>query len=262
VRLTHPCCPPAHPPPPPAPAPPPAAGIYVCYLAYGIFQETLYKTQSDGSTFAATAFVLFFQCVVNGVVSLFVDAFKTAGQKDAWRWLRTIGARDVILTSVVYVSAMYMSNEALQYVTYPTQALAKSIKMVPVLIGRVLIAGERYGPTKYICVLLMTLGITLFQMWGKASKMTGQSFGGEGYGLMLLVVSLVFDGISGPCQEKLKNLHLSNTQQIVVNNFWAAALMGAVSLYIGEFWTAVSSKQAAQWQGRQMVAGYGPGSGR
>lgn len=188
-----------------------------------------------------TAFLMMFQCVINALISLIVDGYKTAGEKDAWKWLRTITSPEVIFTSVVYVSAMYMSNEALQYVTYPTQALAKSCKMIPVLIGRVIISGERYGFMKYVCVLLMTIGIALFQMWGSKKKMADEGFGGEGFGMLLLVISLVFDGISGPFQEKLKQLHLSNTQQIVVNNFWAALLMGAVSLFKGEFFTAVSN---------------------
>lgn len=243
------------------------AGIYACYLAYGIFQETLYKVQEDGSVFAATAFLMMFQCVVNALLSLVVDAYKTAGDKDQWKWIGTLTSKEVVGTSIVYVSAMYMSNEALQYVSYPTQALAKSCKMIPVLIGRVFINGERYGWMKYVCVLLMTIGIAMFQMWGGKKKGGShgaapvEGFGGEGYGMFLLVISLVFDGIGGPFQEKLKGMHLSNTQQIVVNNVWAAALMMLVSLFYGEFWSAVSGAgHAAAWhrmaRGRVCRRGY------
>jgi hypothetical protein len=56
-----------------APSRAPAGGIYTCYLMYGIFQETLYKPQADKTTFAATAFVLFVQCLFNAAVSFVVD---------------------------------------------------------------------------------------------------------------------------------------------------------------------------------------------
>ena len=36
-------------------------------------------------------------------------------------------------TALTYLVAMACSNEALKHVTYPTQALAKSCKMIPVV---------------------------------------------------------------------------------------------------------------------------------
>jgi UDP-galactose transporter B1 len=244
-----------------------AGGIYTCYLLYGIFQETLYKPQADKTTFAATAFVLFVQCLFNAAVSFVVDvavgaatgsssavvakgapAAETAG---SFRYLSSLGSLDVALTSIVYILAMYTSNEALQYVTYPTQALAKSCKMIPVLIGRVVISRERYSLTKYACVLLMTLGIALFQFWGK-KKMTTEGFGGEGMGMALLVLSLALDGMAGPFQEKLKVHQLTNNQHIVVNNVWASGLMLGVSLLLGQFWESVRRRRRG-WAGRAVL---------
>ena len=129
--------------------------------------------------------------------------------------------------------AMYMSNESLQYVTYPTQALAKSCKMIPVLLGSVLFLRKSYSLMKYACVILMTVGITIFQMSGK-KKLAAEGFGGEGFGLILLAISLALDGISGPLQELLKKRRLTNNQQIIVNNVWATALMAVVAAALGQ----------------------------
>ena len=88
-------------------------GIYTAYLLYGVFQETLYRTQSDGSTFAATAFVLMTQCFINFVVSLIFDLFTdgplgwlTGHTPAGYAWVATLGTRDVALTSLVYVLAV------------------------------------------------------------------------------------------------------------------------------------------------------------
>ena len=135
--------------------------------------------------------------------------------------------------------AMYMSNEALQYVTYPTQALAKSCKMIPVLFGRVLFLRKQYSFMKYACVILMTVGIAMFQMSGK-KKLATEGFGGEGFGMLLLGVSLALDGITGPLQELLKARKLSNNQQIIVNNVWATLLMVVVAAFLGQLDYGVS----------------------
>lgn len=221
-------------------------GIYTSYILYGVFQETLYRAQPDGTTFAATAFVLMTQCFINLSVSLVFDLFtdgplgKLTGHTPAgYSWLSTLLTRDVALTSLVYVMAMYMSNEALQYVTYPTQALAKSCKMIPVLLGRVLFLRTSYSWIKYACVLLMTAGIAMFQLSGK-KKMSVEGFGGEGFGMLLLAISLALDGITGPMQEQLKKHKLSNNQQIIVNNVWATGLMVAVAAWQGQLTYGVS----------------------
>jgi hypothetical protein len=249
-------------------------GIYTSYLLYGVFQETLYREQPDGTTFAATAFVLMVQCFINLAVSLIFDLFTdgplgslTGRTPGGYGWVSTLATRDVAMTSLVYVMAvsfqlligclflsrrnrdllsrvsvsrppldatqMYMSNEALQYVTYPTQALAKSCKMIPVLIGRVVFLRTKYSWMKYACVLLMTAGIAMFQLSGK-KKMSAEGFGGEGFGMLLLGISLALDGVTGPMQEQLKKYNLSNNQQIIVNNVWGTVLMVVVAAWQGQ----------------------------
>lgn len=89
-----------------------------------------------------------------------------------------------------YVSAMFCSNYAIQFVNFPTmvilfcfvsvtmdQVLAKSCKPIPgkniVLISKkivmlvgIVVSGKRYPLMKYFCVLLITGGISLFMFEG------------------------------------------------------------------------------------------------
>lgn len=60
--------------------------------------------------------------------------------------------------AITYVLAMLSSNSALQYVSYPTQVIGKSIKPVPVLIFGVLFAGKRYPKLKYLAILMVVMG--------------------------------------------------------------------------------------------------------
>jgi hypothetical protein len=58
---------------------------------------------------------------------------------------------------------MFSSNESLKYVDYAYQALAKSCKLIPVMIGSILIEGTVYSWTKYASVAGMTAGITAYE---------------------------------------------------------------------------------------------------
>lgn len=252
-------------------------GIYTCYLMYGVFQEALYKRQADGTQYSATAFVLFVQCATNGLIAFIGhmiqeyffggaelrarNAAKDHGASAAscsvtahGRWTRALPSMAVIRTSAVYVLAMYTSNEALAFVSYPTQALVKSCKMIPVMLGSMLISGKRYSLVKYACVLLMSLGITWFQFAAEKKPKgshgpVGTSgatahigpVGGENLGMLLLLASLVLDGVTGPFQEVLrKEFNLSNMEQMLVNNIWAAALMLVIAVGLDQVGPSVS----------------------
>lgn len=232
-------------------------GIYACYLWYGVVQEKLYHTQDDGSKFGNTAFTMLVQCMGNALIASLVYFFGTVfgferrvpkKDKDGnpmalESFVSVLGSADVLITAFVYVSAMYTSNEALKYVSYPMQALAKSCKLIPVLIGGMVINGKRYPVWKYVSVLLVTLGITAFQFAkqkASSSHSSKSSHEDDTFGLVLLAVSLAMDGMSGPGQERIKRFALTNTQQMLATNVWATVVMLAVSMYYDQLQPSVS----------------------
>lgn len=232
---------------PPFPSPPPTDGVY---------QAELYRKQPDGSKFSATAFVLLAQCLFNAAVAFcFAGAFAMLGEvrkphvdKETKAALpltplgRVLGSRDVMVVAAVYVFAMYSSNEALRYVPYSMQALVKSCKMVPVMIGSILINGERYSLRKWVSVALVSLGITVFSMLGGEGKPKHAVGGGadsNSLGLLLLAASLALDGASGPLQKKVERHGLTNTQQMAMTNVWASVYMFGVAAALGQLDTAV-----------------------
>jgi len=185
-----------------------AGGIYASYLTFGVLQEQIFKYRGpQGERFTATLFLLWVQCLVN---ALFALCFMVGGSRSKQK----IPLFNFGLTGTSYILAMLFSNEALKYVSYPTQALGKSCKMVPVMLFGVLIRGKKYRPVEYFCVFLVTLGITMFQMYGGKKKAApavgghgGKEEGGDSiYGVLLLLLSLVMDGVTGAVQDKLKTL--------------------------------------------------------
>lgn len=75
-----------------------------------------------------------------------------------------IPIRVYILLAILTLGTMGFSNSSLGYLNYPTQVIFKSCKLIPVLIGSMLIQGKRYGPLDFIAAILMCIGLTLFTL--------------------------------------------------------------------------------------------------
>lgn len=88
---------------------------------------------------------------------------------------------------------MSSSNYALSYVDYPTQALVKSSKILPVLAFGWVRKTYNYKLYKYVCAILITVGLIVFNLAKMGSKIQGMAV--NAIGMFLLFVSLFFDGL-------------------------------------------------------------------
>lgn len=151
---------------------------------------------------------------------------------------------EVALASFVYVFAMYTSNEALNYVPYSFQAIVKSCKMVPVMIGSIIVSGAKYGLVKWLSVLLIAGGILAFSVLG-GEKDGKKKHGGGGQttsplGVLLLCTSLALDAVSGPLMKKIEKFGLLSTQNMLASNVWASAYMLVLAAALGQVGGAIA----------------------
>lgn len=203
-------------------------GIYVSYLGYGILQEGIYKFKdSNGRPFEYTLTLLTIQCAVNMIGAKVGQAcFGSAPAK-------SLPPSSLIKPAASFIGAMFCSNQALRFVSYPVQALAKSCKMVPVIGFQRLWFKKLYTMRDYFMVFLVTLGVIVFRYKSK---------GGENsmYGLALLFCSLCLDGVTGPYQENVRNLYAANGHQIMYYcNMWACAGLILIGLFSGEYFDSL-----------------------
>ncbi|OQS03560.1 Drug/Metabolite Transporter (DMT) Superfamily [Thraustotheca clavata] len=204
------------------------SGIYVCYLSYGIFQEKIFKYRdADGNKFTATLFLLCVQCIMNSLVA-YAATF-------IWKPVnKAVPLQPFAFSAFAYLGAMLCSNEALKHVSYPTQALGKSCKMIPVMLMGVLIGRKKYALKEYISVFLITVGIVVFQL-GKAASPSKQAQENSYYGLGLLFLSLTLDGITGPNQEFLSATYKPSVHQQMLNtNLWAVVYTAIGCIVTGQ----------------------------
>jgi solute carrier family 35 (UDP-galactose transporter), member B1 len=241
-------------------------GIYFFYLYYGIFQELIYRpSKIDGSRFKSTYFLLMIQCTVNAFVAflgvniwssiLKPDNKKKNSSKSIWEpsknapnYLKRIFGKNMTgnawmgVISFTYVFAMGASNMALQYVNYPTQALGKSCKMIPIIVFNVIVNKTRYTMLEYVAALLITLGIVVFRVFKATAKASTGS--NSTAGLFLLFTSLCLDGLTSSNQKTYRKefsspSFLGALKMMLHTNIWAILHVGAVSVLTGDFFQGI-----------------------
>jgi len=190
------------------------AGIYVSYLLFGLFQEKLNERTFGPSEvkFKNTSFLLLVQCLLDVIGAYFVvKLFRIPPD--------SVPIFEYIPIAFTYISAMFCSNYAIHFVSYPVMVLAKSCKPIPVMILSRIVLRNQQSLLKYICVLLITTGVIFFvyEMEGHNKTMHSSS----NFGLSLLALSLTLDGITGPFQEKLKKTYESKPAHMM---FWCNLL--------------------------------------
>ncbi|KAK6029510.1 UAA transporter family protein [Ostertagia ostertagi] len=183
-----------------------AGGILLCYFYFGIQQERIVQGKyENGEKFTYTQALVFFLCVANTIF--------------AWV-LRPKRDVDTVPTKI---------NQALQYLPYPTQVLAKSCKPIPVLIFGVLFAGKRYSWRKYVFIIMIVVGVAMFLYKDKKSSTEKQI----GIGEVLLLLSLTMDGTTTSIQDRINISYKRSTLSMMFfMNFFST-----IYLMIGLFVT-------------------------
>jgi len=172
-----------------------AAGIFLSFSIFAILQEDVYKKAYGGEYFASTFFALAIERGMNALTAFLGD--KALGASGL-----VIPHKDIFNSGISQMLAMAASNEALRYVSYPTQVLGKSCKMVPVMAGGIVLSGKRYSVVEYAQVVLITLGVCVFNFGGKKRK-SGKS--DSALGLFLIGASLIMDAFTGGLQDVVKD---------------------------------------------------------
>ena len=134
----------------------------------------------------------------------------------------------VAFTSALAAPFGYASLAHIDYITY---ILAKSCKLLPVMFLHITLFRKRYPLYKYLVVAAVTAGVAVFTLHsGKrhTPKAGGGSSGQATWGLLLLGVNLLFDGLTNSTQDYIfSNLGpYSGPQMMCANNLLGTLLTG------------------------------------
>lgn len=185
-----------------------ASGICASYLYFGVVQEMLFSRGNSTSSAikdagSTASFMLVLSCMTNVIVSQILIWIERCISKSVSNESRSrpLCHRYLMSGALAYASAMMASNESLAYVSYPTAVLAKSSKLIPTMIAGIFVADKKFSVSEWMSAVLITGGITTFNLSRLNSKDQGDD---TVYGIVLLIFSLFMDGILATCQTKIK----------------------------------------------------------
>lgn len=116
---------------------------------------------------------------------------------------------------------------------YLTYVLAKSCKLVPVMLLHVTLFGRRYTVMKYMVVFAITAGVVVFTLSQSSKKSSSAKqvldMRSKIVGLSLLAVNLLFDGLTNTVQDHIfaaKHYYgdMNGAKMMVASNIMATAL--------------------------------------
>ena len=210
-----------------------ALGIYVCFISWGILQERLSGTYAMGTrqfeSFVLLNLIQSVACcfwasscyIYESRHSKYQSVYGSLFHKDLQLWWR--------YCQIAFLNALAspFGYHALKYINYPTMILAKSCKLVPLMLIGVFLFRRRYNCHKYMSVALFTIGVSLFTLASTVHSSKHQSSSIEHpsprafmTGLLLVSINLFLDGLINASQDHLfSHYQVSGYEMMFSMNF-------------------------------------------
>ncbi|XP_073062097.1 UDP-galactose/UDP-glucose transporter 5B-like [Primulina eburnea] len=177
------------------------AGIMSTLLIYGVLQEKIMRIPygPNKEYFKYSLFLVFCNRITTSAVSAGV---LLAGKKALEPVAPIYNYCVVSVSNILTTTCQY---EALKYVSFPMQTLAKCAKMIPVMIWGTVIMQKTYSGRDYVFAFLVTIGCSIFILYPTTGDISLYSQGREStvWGVSLMLGYLGFDGFTSTFQDKL-----------------------------------------------------------
>ncbi|XP_074303553.1 UDP-galactose/UDP-glucose transporter 5B-like [Silene latifolia] len=214
------------------------SGIMVTLVIYGLLQEKIMRVPygQNKEFFKYSLFLVF----CNRLMTSAVSAGALLASKKALDPVAPVYKYGLVsVTNILTTTCQY---EALKYVSFPVQTLAKCAKMIPVMVWGTLIMQKRYKGLDYLWAVLVTIGCSVFILYPAADDINPYSNGKESsvWGVSLMVGYLGFDGFTSTFQDKLfKGYNMEIHNQIFYTTLCSCVLSLSGLILQGQLLTAV-----------------------
>lgn len=207
-----------------------AGGIYAAFLYYGTLQEDVFHYKAaDGTKFTQAWLLQALEALANVIIGG-LGLLIGGGTKNLPQDIFAFSGFSQVCAKAF--TSLSLANG----VSFPVVTLAKSGKMVPVMIGSLLLGGAKYTLREYAAVLAIILGTCIVSMGKKSSGPSSSVLG-----IVFIALSLTCDGITGGLQKRLKTkttalgIKPKPYDFMFWTNFYMAITAAILSLILGEF---------------------------
>ncbi|KAK9246948.1 UAA transporter [Lipomyces tetrasporus] len=191
------------------------SGIYTSFLTWAVLQERISTTSygPNNRVFRASLVINTIQSFCAAIVGYIYTRYTSSSTKES---SAIFPNRKVIFQYALVATTSSLASPfgyaSLKHIDYLTLLLGKSCKLLPVMALHVLIFRKKYTWSKYFVVFAVTVGVSLFTLYHpSSSKKAAQATSSSSlYGLLLLAINLLFDGLTNSTQD-----HIFHTQPTI-----------------------------------------------
>ncbi|CBY43019.1 unnamed protein product, partial [Oikopleura dioica] len=211
----------------------------IFFILYGIAQEDIVKREFGEKKekwdfmITLTWITCFANCLISIIVLEFLIKVKNInGSRLTWNHL---------FAGIVNSFGLMLTNISMEYVSYPAKVLSKSCKPISVIIFTSLLTKKTYSITRWLAVVIITIGIVIFSIDEVEHNETLQKsrrliITGD----LFLLISIFCDGLTSTFQEKIRNKEekpnfVSCIQLMFLMNAVGMIISFTVTFCIGEF---------------------------
>ncbi|KZC06414.1 PREDICTED: adenosine 3'-phospho 5'-phosphosulfate transporter 1-like [Dufourea novaeangliae] len=201
-------------------------GLQVSYLTWGYLQEKIMTQEYEDLNgnkdhFKDSQFLVF----VNRILAFLMSGLYLTIQRQPQH---KAPLYKYAFCSLSNIMSSWCQYEALKYVSFPTQVLAKASKIIPVMIMGKIISRTTYEYYEYVTAILISIGMTLFMLDSSDYRNDGAT---TMSGTILLGGYLILDSFTSTWQNALFIEYGATSVQMmcVVNMF--SCLFTAMSLF-------------------------------
>lgn len=200
-------------------------GLMVSYLTWGVLQEKImtqeyYNFDGAKAHFKDSQFLVFSNRILAFLVAIIALQYKrplTRHKAPLYKYS---------FASFSNIMSAWFQYEALKFVNFPTQVLAKSCKIIPVMLMGKILSKNKYQCYEYFTAVLISAGMIFFMTGSvdssKASGVTTVT------GIFLLVMYMMFDSFTANWQGDLfKSYSMSALQMMCGVNMFSTIFTAA-----------------------------------
>ncbi|XP_058823340.1 adenosine 3'-phospho 5'-phosphosulfate transporter 1 [Topomyia yanbarensis] len=212
------------------------AGLMGSYLTWGVLQEKIMTQEYENADkkkvhFKDSQFLVFTNRVLGFLITVVYLGAKSQLKQRAPLYKYSFASFSNIMSA-------WFQYEALKFVNFPTQVLAKSCKIIPVMIMGKIVSRNKYEFYEYLTAIMISVGMIFFLTGStdesKTTAMTTLT------GVLLLTFYMIFDSFTSNWQGELfKTYSMSSIQMMCGVNLFST-LFTAASLYMqGGFYSSL-----------------------
>jgi len=209
--------------------------LHLSYVTWGVMQEKIMTTEYETGRIPTPTFLVFCNRMWAMIIAFGILQYKknnkTLPEDCSPYWYAPCAISNVMSSWCQY--------KVLLFVTFPTQVLFKSSKLIPVMLVGKFLHGQQYPFTEYMEAVVISFGIGLFMLTNAEEKESDES--SSFFGIMLLCAYVFFDSFTSQWQSAVfKKQKVDQYQMMFGVNAWSIFMTLGALVLSGEFWNCVS----------------------